>query len=63
MLSRADRLLLAEMVADAIDSRLAGLEVCGECAGHPQLLCDRHRADVGMVEAYRALAAGLGVDV
>jgi hypothetical protein len=63
-LGQARRELLAQMAADAIDARLAGLaQPCAECDRSRELLCDRHRAEVRQADRYRRLSRELGADV
>jgi hypothetical protein len=62
VLSVADRRLLAELVDDAIDSRASRLrQPCTACEAAPSLVCACHAGEVAVIEAYRALAARLGV--
>lgn len=58
------RRVLREMVADAIDFRLAQLELpCPDCDRAEGLICARHAAVFAEIEAYRQLAQDLGVDL
>lgn len=63
-LSSAQLEMLADMAADAIDTRLARLgQWCRACDSGRDLLCNEHAADVRQVGCYRALVARLGVEV
>jgi hypothetical protein len=63
VLSAAERELLAEMLADATDMCLMGVgQPCAACERSGTLLCGQHAAEVRQVDAYRELAARLGVD-
>jgi hypothetical protein len=64
VLSVAQRHLLGEMTADAIDARYAAIaQPCAACDHSADLICQQHLGDVAQVRAYRELAAALGVEV
>jgi hypothetical protein len=55
---------LRDMLADAISARTEGVAGdCDDCDTDPAGLCWDHSADLDRAEAYKALAAGLGVEV
>jgi hypothetical protein len=55
---------LRQALMDAIDFRadVAGSQ-CKDCDAHPAGLCEDHTTDVVLFEAYRQLAADLGIEV
>jgi hypothetical protein len=61
-LTAAQAECLRDMLADAIGARTEGVSAdCAGCDTDPAGLCWDHAADLGRAEAYRALAADLGV--
>ena len=56
------QLLIAQVFADAIEYRRPE-GGCGDCLTDPGGLCDDHAADLGLTDAYIALAGDLGINL
>lgn len=62
LLGEAQRELLGEVLADALEHRMPDAR-CADCEAHPAGLCDGCAADLDRTDAYLALARDLGIEV
>jgi hypothetical protein len=61
LLAEAQREVLAQALADAIEHRTPGF--CGDCLDDPAGLCDDHADDLARTDLYLHLAAELGLEI